>query len=81
MPNVEVTTNDIMQFLQTNMVMRLEFDCLRGRVDMLEDHVGHIEDRIGHLENQMVTKDYLDNKFADFAIRINQKIKECLCRT
>jgi len=85
MRNVEVTTNDIMQFLEKNMVMREEFNCFKNntetRLDNLEVRFSGLEGRVGHLENQMVTKDYLDNKFIDFAIKINQKIKECLCLT
>jgi len=71
MSKTEVTTREILEFLQTNMVFRSEFDDFKNITNI----------RISHLENQMVTKDYLDNKFADFAVKINQKIKECLCRT
>ncbi|KKR07021.1 MAG: hypothetical protein UT32_C0015G0005 [Parcubacteria group bacterium GW2011_GWC2_39_14] len=55
MDNQEVTTNEIMEFLQINMVTRDEF------VDFKND----TETRISHIENQMVTKDYLDDKLAD----------------
>jgi len=71
MSKTEVTTREILEFLQTNMVFRSEFDDFKNITNI----------RISHLENQMVTKDYLDNKFADFAVKINQKIKECRCRT
>jgi len=71
MSKTEVTAREILEFLQTNMVFRSEFDDFKNITNM----------RISHLENQMVTKDYLDNKFADFALKINQKIKECLCGT
>jgi len=74
MLNQEVTTNEIMEFLQTNMVTRDEFndrvgslevrfDNLEVRFDNLEGRFDNLEGRVGHLENQMVTKDYLDDKF------------------
>ncbi len=59
----EVTTNDIMQFLRANMVMRSEFTVLSERVDGLEV-------RFSHIENKMVTKDYLDDKLAELHVRI-----------
>jgi len=64
MANQEVTTNEIMDFLQTNMVTREEF----------VDFKNVTETRISHIENQMVTKDYLDDKFAVFGAEIGKKI-------
>ena len=71
MANQEVTTNEIMEFLQPNMVTRDEFN---DRVGSLEVRFDNLEVRVGHLENQMVTKDYLDDKFATFGAEIGQRI-------
>ena len=62
MANQEVTTNEIMEFLQTNMVTRDEFN--------------NLEIRVSHMENQMVTKDYLDDKFAVFGAEIGLRINK-----
>jgi len=78
MPNVEVTTNDIMEFLEKNMVMRDEFNYFKKNT---ESRLDNLEWRVNHVESQMVTKNYLDDRLADFAVKINQKIRECLCRT
>ena len=85
MAKQEVTTNEIMEFLQTNMVTRDEFndrvgslevrfDNLEVRFDNLEGRFDNLEGRVGHLENQMVTKDYLDDKFAVFGAEIGKRI-------
>ncbi|KKR07019.1 MAG: hypothetical protein UT32_C0015G0003 [Parcubacteria group bacterium GW2011_GWC2_39_14] len=80
MANQEVTTNEIMEFLQTNMVTRDEFNDRVGnlevRFDNLEGRFDNLEGRVGHLENQMVTKDYLDDKFAIFSAEIGKKINK-----
>jgi len=64
MANREVTTNEIMEFLEENMVTRAEFSGFKSDT----------ETRISHIENQMVTKDYLDDKFAVFGAEIGKKI-------
>jgi len=85
MANADVTTNEIMKFLETNMVTRDEFNDFRGEFydfkndtethfDNLEERFSTIDGRVGHLENQMVTKDYLDDKFAVFGAEVGQKI-------
>jgi len=87
MAKQEVTTNEIMEFLQTNMVTRDEFndrvgslevrfDNLEVRFDNLEGRFDNLEGRVGHLENQMVTKDYLDDKFAVFGAEIGLRINK-----
>ena len=87
MANQEVTTNEIMEFLQTNMVTRGEFDDFRGefydfkndteiRFDNLEGRFNNLEGRVDHIENQMVTKDYLDDKFAVFGAEIGLRINK-----
>jgi len=94
MPNAEVTTNEIMEFLQINMVTREEFNdfksvtkteftvlteevkVLSTRVGSLEVRFEDVDTRVGHIENQMVTKDYLDDKFADFGAKIDKKINK-----
>ena len=84
----DVTTTDIMKFLEDNMVTKAEFETRVGnietRVGNIEMRVGNIEKnmvtkevfdlRVGHLENQMVTKDYLDNKLADLGAEIGKRI-------
>jgi len=74
MANAEVTTNEIMEFLQTNMVTREEFNNLEGRF-------GTLEGRVSHVENQMVTKDYLDDKLAILGAEIGRKINKQAERT
>ncbi|KKR07020.1 MAG: hypothetical protein UT32_C0015G0004 [Parcubacteria group bacterium GW2011_GWC2_39_14] len=71
MSNQEVTTNEIMGFLEKNMVTRAEFYDFKNDTEIRFDN---LEGRVGHLENQMVTKDYLDDKFAVFGAEIGQKI-------
>jgi len=87
MPNVEVTTNDIMQFLQANMVTRTEFNDFRSEFYLFkqntEKRFDKLEDRVGSLENQMgnmVTKDYFDDKLAKLQTDINDKISQQIRR-
>jgi len=67
-----------MEFLEKNMVMRDEFNYFKKNT---ESRLDNLEWRVNHVESQMVTKNYLDDRLADFAVKINQKIRECLCRT
>ena len=71
--NIQVTTNDIMEFLQTNMVMKSDFD---ERLEQVDKRLENLEERVGSLENQMVTKDYLDNKLADLGAEIGRRINQ-----
>ena len=41
------------------------FDGVDKRLDGVDKRLESLEQRVGHVENQMVTKDYLDNKLAD----------------
>ena len=86
MENMEdVSTGDIMKFLEKNMVTREEFKLnvqkVEGhfqqadeRLGKVEGRLGEVEGRLGHVENQMVTKDYLDNKLADLGSDIGRRI-------
>ena len=85
MANEDVTTQDIMDFLKENMVLKSEFNerflglenrvgGLEDRVGGLEDRVGGLEDRVGHIENQMLTKDYLDKKLADLSAEFGGRL-------
>lgn len=73
--NAEVTTNEIIYFLERNMVTctefydfkndtEIRFENLEGRCDNLEWRVDDLEGHFEHIGNQMVTKDYLDDKLA-----------------
>ncbi len=78
MANGDITNNDIMDFLQTNMVMRSEFAEFKEDVDKRFESVDkrfeNLEQKVGPLENQMVTKDYLDRKLADLGAEIGRRI-------
>jgi len=84
MEKEEITTREILEFLQVNMVTKTEFEARFGifdgrltgleyRFDNLECRFDKLEKRVDHIENCMVTKDYLDDKLADFAIKLSQK--------
>jgi len=81
----DVTTGDIMKFLEKNMVTREEFESNAQKVEehfqrvderlgSVEERLGQVEGRLGHVENQMVTKDYLGNKLADLGADIGRRI-------
>jgi len=78
MSRAEVTTNEIMEFLQANMVTRGEFDYFKNEFYCFKNDT---ETRFSHIENQMVTKDYLDDKFAAFGVEIGRKIYKQAERT
>ena len=42
-----------------------QFQGLESTVSSLDTKVDSLNKRVGHLENQMVTKDYLDEKLSD----------------
>lgn len=74
----DVSTGDIMKFLEKNMVTREEFKLnvqkVEGHFQQVDERLGKVEGRLGHVENQMVTKDYLDNKLADLGSDIGRRI-------
>jgi len=89
MAKEEVTTNEIMEFLEENMVTRTEFNDFRKEFyvlkeeavtqthfKVLKDDVKELSGRVDHIENQMVTKDYLDDKFAVFGAEIGLRINK-----
>ncbi len=64
--NDTVTTNEIMDFLKDNMVMRSEFDSFKQENQRFQNRV----------ETNFVTKEYLDNKLADLGAEIGRRINE-----
>ncbi len=55
----EATTDEILSAVN-NFANKVD-----KRFDKVEARLDSLDKRTGHLENQMVTKDYLDNKLAD----------------
>lgn len=77
----QVTTNDIMEFLQTHMVMRSDFNKFRTKVDNLNVKfydtgiiMKNIEQRLAHMEKNILTKEYLDLKIKEFIANLDQLI-------
>lgn len=77
----QVTTNDIMEFLQTHMVMRSDFNKFRTKVDNLNVKfydtgiiMKNIEQRLAHMEKNILTKEYLDLKIKEFLANLDQLI-------
>ena len=90
--NDTITTNEIMEFLKDNMVMREDFldlsekvssidqrvDSLNLRVDSLSQKVDTVDQRLTRVEALMVTKDYLDDKLADLGGEITSRMNKNL---
>ena len=77
----QVTTNDIMEFLQTHMVMRSDFNKFRTKVDNLNVKfydtgiiMKNIEQRLANMEKNILTKEYLDLKIKEFLANLDQLI-------
>ena len=87
MPEQEVTTNEIMEFLKDNMVMRSEFTEFRSEVIELRNEFTDfkheftdLKQRTTNIEATMVTKSYLDDKLGDLGSEIGKRINEHTAR-
>ncbi len=52
------------------------FEKIDKRFEKIEQRIGNLEGRVGHLENGMVTKQYLDDRLADFRADMTETDKK-----
>lgn len=78
-----VDSDDIMDFLKDNMVMREDFEDVKSDVSVLKSDVStlktvvlDLDKRLTRVEATMVTKSYLDDKLADLKGDLIEKMRK-----
>jgi len=85
MENLESTKQEILEAIHTfagSVDQRFDqvdkrFDRLETEIGSMEQEMGSMKQRIGSIEARMVTKDYLDDKIADWRGDLVGMVRKC----